>query len=367
MEDSHVEDPSNDLEGRAGSLLMSQSDDLKRAVKNNDRTGAFELLQAGADPFRTFVGIGGLDQSTAFYEASRRHDLELLLHMAAEPGTTWTKRFLLCRDKEVEVPTQGRACISSMSGKKSFFSVHHRATMEGLEVMMMYGYKLKEGDLMGVCFNVAKHPECLRLVKFCLAAGLFDKDDNVGSIELERGLGFAIGGNDSCCKGFHASSIALARILLSAGANPNGDCFKSLEFWHALFQSIKNRDEEMTRLLLEYGADATASADDSRWTILLNNNGQVVDIEQISIVSLATEANMLELLDPPTTLADVNKKEFVKALRRELARPLKMLVANQSAIVIVAMMRSTGQVPPLGLITQSILEFCPFGFDFWKL
>eukprot|EP00978_Attheya_sp_CCMP212_P034285 scaffold142750_cov59-Attheya_sp.AAC.5 len=64
---------------------MSQSDDLKRAVKNNDRTGAFELLQAGADPFRTFVGVGGLDQSTAFHEASRRHDLELLLHMAAEP------------------------------------------------------------------------------------------------------------------------------------------------------------------------------------------------------------------------------------------------------------------------------------------
>jgi hypothetical protein len=31
---------------------------------------------------------------------------------------------------------------------------------------------------------------------------------------------------------------------------------------------------------------------------------------------------MLELLDPPTTLADVNAKEYIKALRRELARPM---------------------------------------------
>eukprot|EP00978_Attheya_sp_CCMP212_P034284 scaffold142750_cov59-Attheya_sp.AAC.4 len=393
MEVRCVEDPANDLgsladtfsqvmssnvlDGLAGSfyqVMSPQPDDLTRAVMNNDRTGAFELLQDGADPFcspfRTIGYYINGEESTAFHKASRRHDLELLLHMAAEPGTIWTKRFLLCCDKVVDVPTQGRACISSMS--RSFFCDGYDATMEGLEVMMMYGYKLKERELMGVFYNVATNAECLRLVKFCLAVGLFDEDDNADSFKLERGLGLAIGGIQWCFfRGFHAPSIELARILLSAGANPNGCCFQvkipTTDVWPALFQAIMNRDEEMTRLLVEYGADVTASAYERRRVSGHNTNRLVNCIEEMSIVPLATAANMLELLDPPTTLADVNKKKYVKALRRELAGPLKMLVANQSTIVIVAMMRSTGQVPPLGLITQSILEYCPLGFDFWKL
>jgi hypothetical protein len=334
---------------------------------DNDRTVVFELLQAGADPFSTVGHSIFMEESTAFHEASGRHDLELLLHMAAEPGTIWTKRFLLCCNKVVEVPAQGRAYISSMN--ESFFCAGYDATMEGLEVMMMYGYKLKEREFIGFFYKVLNRPELLRFVKFCLAAGFLKENDKAGIIPLlERGLGLALGGSQHDCifnpRMKVPSSIELAKILLSAGANPNGSCNRRQtpnEVWPVLFQAIYNGDEEMTRLLIEYGADVTASARVSPW-----GNGQ--DMEEVSIVRVATHANMrLELLDLPTTLADVNAKEYVKALRRELARPIKMVVANHSAIVIVAMMRSTGQVPPLGLVSQSILEYCPLGFDFWKL
>jgi hypothetical protein len=135
------------------------------------REEALEWLQEGHDPFQP----QRLGFHTAFHGASERRDLELLLHMAAEPDTAWTKKFLFCRNREVEVPVKGRAGIPSLtmdSYQSNFFSGR---SMEGLEVLMMYGHKLnKQLDIRSVCLEVFRGTDddpkyYLKVLKFCLA------------------------------------------------------------------------------------------------------------------------------------------------------------------------------------------------------
>jgi hypothetical protein len=113
-------------------------------------------LQEGHDPFHELKP----GYRTAFDEASEHRDLELLLHMVAKPGTAWTKRFLFCRNREVEVPVTGHACIPFLLHNRyedSFYEYESARSMEGrLEVLMMYGYKLKPIEICNLCFDIFK-------------------------------------------------------------------------------------------------------------------------------------------------------------------------------------------------------------------
>jgi hypothetical protein len=115
---------------------------------------------------------------------------------------------------------------------------------------------------------------------------------------------------------------------------------------------MRNRFKEMVKLLIDYGADGSAG-----WLL---NNGDVftLDIEAVSVALAAERHGMLELgLDRPATPVVVNAREYIHQLRLEITMPLRIAI---SEIVVVAFMRATGQTPPLGIISSSILSFCNF-------
>jgi hypothetical protein len=341
---------------------------IRQAIRNNDRDLALQLIEQGHDPFKSPGDLMiCIDEITAFHEASARGDVGLLLAMAAEPGSPWTKRFLVCSSEIVEAPTQGRRCIPSLSGEcgESFFQDALTVSMEGLEVACMYGYTLKTRDFAGSILLQAMggDPRKVQMFKFGLAVGRGEHE----KLCLEQCLGNAIGGDNSCFfNGSHPTSYELARILLKAGANPNGYCFQGgtpYDFVPAIFQSLKNRDVEMTKLLLAYGADLSQNAQFSNW-----EREEGLDFPTESIQSKATEVGMEDLLIPhEDNLMTADPGAYVKELRQDLTTPIRLCVADQSAILTVAMMRFTGFTAPLGMFSQMILEYCPLGFELWAI
>jgi hypothetical protein len=75
---------------------------LKEAVLGEDYSLAKQLVEDGHDPFKSG---GMIESSTAFHEAVKKGNLELLPNMAAAPGTTWTDRFFVTRNQLISVPT----------------------------------------------------------------------------------------------------------------------------------------------------------------------------------------------------------------------------------------------------------------------
>jgi hypothetical protein len=201
-----------------------------------------------------------------FHQASKRKDLELLLHMVAEPGNAWTKRFLFCRNMVVAVPAKGRACISSLElfYRGCYFGPDGNS-MEGLEVLMMYGYKLSERDKLRIFFDGFRMLDddltySLKMVKFCLAT----TSSSLATRELSSEFGeknplkamlenaaFVVPKWNSSVGNplLERYLVELARVLLKAGANPNphGSC-------PPLFGAICNRFKEMVKLLIDYDA-----------------------------------------------------------------------------------------------------------------
>ncbi|KAL7550582.1 hypothetical protein ACHAWF_013795 [Thalassiosira exigua] len=200
----------------------------------------------------------------------------------------------------------------------------------------------------------------LRLLKFGLACVKYDE------IKLDKCLGVAIRGtHESFVRGSHPTSLDIARILLQAGADPNGYCFQGetpYDFVPAIFQAIRNEDPDMTKLLLSYGADISKQARFTMWT-----DEEELDIDIVSVQDKADELNMAELLMNPEVVP-ANPEFYIKEIRREFIVPLKQIARDYSAILIVAAMRSTGQVPPVGIISQLIMDYTyPFGFNLWKI
>jgi hypothetical protein len=345
-----------------------------------DREEALAWLREGRDPFepiREYTEFQVL-HVTAFHEAAKRKDLELLLHMVAEPGTAWTKRFLFCRNMEVAVPAKGLARISSLDlsdlsdvgcGGRYYFA-HEGNSMEGLEVLMMYGYKLSNYDKDSIFFDGLRMADddptyILKMVKFCLAttssslvtgesSSEFGKKNHLETM-LEMAA-FETRFSPSVERYF----VELARVLLKAGANPNphGSC-------PPLFGAISKGPKEMVKLLIDYGADVSAVAP-PRHDWLLDNADDVEAVSRhdwltkatVSVALVAERYGMLELiLDRPATPVVVNAREYIHQLRLEITMPLRIAI---SEIVVVAFMRATGQTPPLGIISSSILSFCNF-------
>ncbi|KAL7550583.1 hypothetical protein ACHAWF_013796 [Thalassiosira exigua] len=125
----------------------TQACPIATALENNDRNQAMMLLnEEGHDPFRALYNIFDLGKNTPFHEASKRRDIVLLLAMAADAGSNWEKSFLICSGRLTNSPQKGRDCIATVShsGSNNFFIKPETASVEGLEVMVMYGYKLKE-------------------------------------------------------------------------------------------------------------------------------------------------------------------------------------------------------------------------------
>jgi hypothetical protein len=143
-----------------------------------DRKEVLEWIKQGRNPFDR---VPAIYYKPAFHEASERKDLDLMLHLVAEPGTAaWTKRFLFCRNIEVAVPAKGRACISSLNvscGGGRWYIDDEGNSMEGLEVLMMYGYKLSERADLGrissfdefLVMSDDDQTHLLKMVKFYLA------------------------------------------------------------------------------------------------------------------------------------------------------------------------------------------------------
>jgi hypothetical protein len=344
------------------------------------RERVLEWIKQGRDPFPDLFPYfdDPFGSETPFQQASKRRDLELMLHMVAEPGIAWTKRFLFCRNSEVAVPAKGRACISSLNlsyqyngvgdGDRYYFAYKGNST-EGLEVLMMYGYKLSEGDIRNIFFDKFHMPDedptyLLKMVKFCLA--------NTSSSLATGGSSNEIGKNhlvdaifELAAMGFSWRNILraehryyvveLTRVLLKAGANPNsqGSC-------PALFFAIIYRFKEMVKLLIEYGADVSAVSPPGHGWLLNNGDGPTSYYhgEAISVAFAAESHGMLELiLDRPATPVVVNAREYIHQLRLEITLPLRIAI---SEILVGAFMRATGQTPPVGIISSSIFAFCNF-------
>lgn len=169
---------------------------------------------------------------------------------------------------------------------------------------------------------------------------------------LGLSFGLAIGGNhQSFINNSHPSSLASAEMLLKLGVSPNAYCFQGetpYDFCPALYQAIKNRDGEMIKLLMKYGADPSKNVQISSW----NDDGEL-DVESFSVASVAGEYE--DLLQVPSNIVSSDRESYVKELRNELVP----LVAETNGIVVVAMMRATGEVPPLGILVPRIkAEYC---------
>ena len=65
--------------------------------------------------------------------------------MAAEPGTEWNPGFSVTRNELVNVPVRGRKCTLSGGWRGHFFS--NGISKESVEVMVKFGYKLKQRDI----------------------------------------------------------------------------------------------------------------------------------------------------------------------------------------------------------------------------
>ena len=89
-----------------------------------------------------------------------------------------------------------------------------------------------------------------------------------------------------------------------------------------------------------------------QWWETLENE---LDIQSFSIKELAEENGMSDLLVRPAepTIPDV--KAFVQHIRHEFSKPLRVKL---SGLIVVALMRSTGQVPPVGVVSSTIISFC---------
>lgn len=353
-----------DLINLMGGLFSSAPppDPLRDAAKSEDYDLAKMLINDGADPFSASTTVWDPNGVSAFQEVSAQGNIEMLLAMAALPGCVWNQRFLLSRNAVLDAPTRGRSCIpnaSSCSG--NFFHSKSHTSMESLEVMMMFGYHLKRRDFEYSLIPLAFVDRNMRALKFAVAS-----EGSLGDLKLEQCLGMAIGGNHgSFIRGTHPTSFNCARMLLKLGADPNGYCFQGdtpYDFIPALFQAVQNKDEEMTSLLMAYGADSSRVAQFSSWTA-----EDELDIEEVPIAQKAKENNMSHLLVPPKTLMAANPDDCIKEFRRELEAPLKQIVPEYSGALIVAVMRATGNAPPVGLMSRLMLAYCPLGHDLWEI
>jgi hypothetical protein len=248
--------------------------------------------------------------------------------------------------------------------------------MEGLEVLMMYGYKLKKCDIDNICVRfviTAEHTpnyNILKLVKFCLAATAgttlatrWDPpSDMVGKIDLER-LQHNIATSPILPTQRTPSKLLarleLARVLLKAGVSPMPPLPFSEEPWESVppvFSANRNRHIYMVKLLIAFGgAELPSSVRVVRWNTDQNMDEVLVDISQLS---LAEEDGMLDLLlDRPATPVVVNASEYIQQLRLEITKPLRLAI---SEIIVVTFLRGTGQPPPMGVLSYSILSFCKF-------
>ena len=338
------------------------------SIRFREAMRALDLITERLDPFERPSGVFDWQYATAFRETSATEDIGLLFEMCAKPGTQWSDRFVVSTNSIMHAPCEGRDSIPSASTYSgNFFPSTEYTSLEGPEVTMMYGYSLKSRDFEYNILPLAfRDPNNLSMLKLGIAASQVE-------LKLDQCLGMAIGGSHSSFMnhGTHHSSVELARILLKAGASPNGYCFQGetpYDFVPAVFQAIKDRDEEMTRLLVCYGADVSKSAQFSSWT----DEGEL-DIEHVSIQTIAEQANTTELLLPPATALVADPESYAQELRKEFEAPLRRLIAEHSliaehtSILVVAMMRSTGRVPRAGLISTLILDYCPLEFNLWKI
>lgn len=333
---------------------------LGLSARRREHDLVLELIQQhGMDPFfRYHQVLQPGPATTAFHEVSDHGaDLDVLLAMAAHPyGTEWSKRYFFSQNKVTNAPVQGRPQIKT---EKCLFRVGKALSLEGLEVLLMCGYKLTEEDVVAVSVLAGREPEQhLRTIKFCLAA---KKSNIAGNLSLlNYCLGVAIGGPLQFLGGeVQPTCIELARILLQAGADPNGKCLED-DYWDgftpAFCQALKNRDSEMAKLLLEYGADPNQPAIEGSWAW----DGSSYLEESISPKTIAAENGMEDiLLRQQAPITKANPQSYLEELRCEFLAQVKEVASNQTALLVVACMRATaGHAPPLGLLCKTVLELC---------
>jgi len=336
-------------------------DALAEAIKTNcDRNVVFPLIDVGADPFQLYGNVYRDNDyvyiRTPFEDAHRRGDVEMMLKMAAKPGCSWTKRFLVSQGRVVDVPEEGRPNIIT---EASFFSFCRPCdpTMAGLEIMSMFGYKLDMQDCDKIAFEGSSGSEDdEQLFKFCIAIA------GAGNEELEQSMSRKLE-SEECGE--------YAEMLLKAGADPNGyriippEVYDGDAFYPPLYEAINNGSYEIAELLLSYGADVSKSGLLFHW---IDDEGLIIEEEIIEepIRAIAKEENKTHLLVAPKIVV-ADPPAYINQLRREFEAPLKRLVPEHSSILVAAMMRSTGRAPPVGLFSNLILEYCPFGFNLWPI
>ena len=332
-----------------------------------DVAGVQQLIDDGKDPFQTkhSVFMTGLDRGAPFHEASKRRNLEILLLMAASPASPASletkHHYFYSRGQFVKVPAEGRDCIpTSTSVNSNHFFGHGSLSFEGLEVMILYGYKLKTRDVEAALSMATTSPNSynLSMLKFLLATVLSRGLADETKLSLEQSLGLSIGGEHySFINHMHPTNIEVAELLLQAGADPNGYCFQGVtpyDFNPALYQAIKNNDVAMAKLLMSYGANPVKDAQVSEWT----EEGLIehLHVQTRSTLTLAKEKGMAEIMVPPEQIKVPNPKLLATTFARELSKPLDEVICP---ILVVAVMRATDKVPPVGLVMDHILSFCP--------
>jgi hypothetical protein len=234
--------------------------------------------------------------------------------------------------------------------------------LEGLEVLMMYGYKIRPIDIRNFCSEISgpvrindTPPYRLKELKFCLATAGSKK---LATVNFEKCLHDATSWHTYTAPSFvgaGAHGVELARVLLMAGLvnpNPSSPPPPGSKKWTPLWHAIEARHTRMIKLLIEFGADISAVVPTPH-----QNLPQPQSIQESSVWWSAKKTEILLELGDHHEPVVVNGPECIHQLCLEITLPLRLLI---SEILVVAFMRATDQTPPVGVISSTILSFCKF-------
>lgn len=342
---------------------------LQEAMRSGDVAKVQELLDAGVDPFAKAENVRE-KYRIPFHAAVASRDIQMLTLLAADPGTKWVDRFLICKNDVVRVPEKGRTAILSQTdifATGGGFRQQANLSLECLEINLIYGYKINGWDIPFILYGVLKNQwglkgRCsIKVLKLALAALSFDAHGHVtDEVKLDYSLGEVVQDDHYIAElDRNAPRYEVAQMLLQAGADPNAYC-RDLDYSPALFGAVKYGNVRLARLLLAHGAKINLTGNWLAEPFNEWDRNSVYRPRSGTIFQCASgNEEMIKLLSSSVEKVPLDVERYVSSLRRELTSGYRDFFNKHkcSESLVVACMRTTGTPLPVGFASNIVSTF----------